>query len=87
MRTAHARTHTHTRDTAAHAHAPRVGQLGLHEEVLGALGGVKRRLARHALDLLQLARLGRGLDVLEVHLGEREEEGDVRVWRGQGGGG
>jgi len=46
-----------------------VGELGLHEEVLGALCVVEVGLARHALHLLDLPRLGRSLDVLEVDLG------------------
>ena len=47
---------------------PRVRQLGLHEEHLGALRVVAVALARHALHLLDLPRARRRLDVLEVHL-------------------
>mmetsp|Transcript_6219 Transcript_6219/g.18530 ORF Transcript_6219/g.18530 Transcript_6219/m.18530 type:complete len:205 (+) Transcript_6219:2472-3086(+) len=59
---------------------PLVGQPRLLEEVAHALGVEVRVLARHALDLLQVANLGRRLDVLEVHLlvlGLREDGAEV----------
>lgn len=61
---------------------PRVRQLGVHQKLLGALRRVVVRLARRALDLLDVARLGGGLDVLEVHvrvLRERHVGAQVEV--------
>ena len=46
-----------------------IGELGLLEEVLDALGVEAVALAAYALDLLDLARLARRLYVLEVHVG------------------
>ena len=46
---------------------PLVGQARLLKEVLHLLGVEEGVLARDALDLLQVAHLGRRLDVLEVH--------------------
>eukprot|EP00976_Prorocentrum_cordatum_P057723 1163391-Prorocentrum_minimum.AAC.6 len=56
----------------------RVGQLGLHEKHLDALGVVLVAFACDALHLLDLARLGRRLDVFGVHLGVLAE-GKVRA--------
>mmetsp|Transcript_5001 Transcript_5001/g.13054 ORF Transcript_5001/g.13054 Transcript_5001/m.13054 type:complete len:1209 (-) Transcript_5001:895-4521(-) len=47
----------------------RVRQLRLHQEHLRLLRVEHARLARHALNLLHLPRLGCRLDVLEVHVG------------------
>lgn len=47
---------------------PGVGQLGLHEEGLDALGRVEVGLARRPLHLLELVGAGGGLDVLVVLL-------------------
>ena len=59
----------HEVEAVAHVNQrARVRQLRLHQEHLRLLGVVKVALARHALNLLDLARLGRRLDVLEVHL-------------------
>ena len=53
-----------------------VGQLCLLEEVLDALGIVAVALTADPLHLLDLARLARRLDVLEVHLGVLAEVHD-----------
>ena len=42
---------------------PGIWQLGLHEELLGALCWVEVALPGHPLDLLQLASLGSSLNV------------------------
>ena len=53
-----------------------VRQLGLLQEVLDALGVVHVALPADALHLLDLRRLARGFNVLEVHLGLLAEVDD-----------
>mmetsp|Transcript_98646 Transcript_98646/g.299391 ORF Transcript_98646/g.299391 Transcript_98646/m.299391 type:complete len:702 (-) Transcript_98646:1272-3377(-) len=60
---------------------PRVGQLGLLEEVLDGRGVVARALAADALNLLHVAATAGSLDVLEVHVrvAARRQDGAEEV--------